>query len=463
METLPQIQTIVEEYGPPLSTIVDAPWVNVTSVNGMVGDVNVEIRLDNFQPNHFYSKNTAIIHDGTLYYAKQDFTSGAAFRIGDWDYPTFNQEQADWAQTNVAANSYIKNKPTKLSQFTNDLNLISEDDVSAIVQTRIEPLETSVSTLNTQVATNTSAIEANSDRIGANTTAINAESDKIDSLTTTVTNMKTDGSVIKLGTNTVGDTRTPIYLNSGTPTQCTVGGWGGLVSTDTVGGTTIGQYLYFADSNSVSKASIGGSSSGLTLSSPAYIGSVSTSNRILTAADLSTSSDTDDWQFVSSKYVSSDSSSTQIWVTIPQAYKGFPWEYKIVFGYEITKSSSATLIVTMTMDSIKPPYDSCFIGIRQGSLVTYASSSDATFFGHEWYIYNSNESCAAEVLVSRAGSGNFWNAVGKAGGMSSGPCTLDIGSRTIGEADLDFFNLNLSNSGTWLRGSHMALFARRYN
>ena len=39
----------------------------------------------------------------------------------------FVQEQSDWNETNDKSETYIKNKPTKLSQFENDLNLEVQD------------------------------------------------------------------------------------------------------------------------------------------------------------------------------------------------------------------------------------------------------------------------------------------------------------------------------------------------
>lgn len=454
METFPQIQTIIDEYSPPISTIIDAPWVNVTSVNGMTGDVLVEIKLGDFEPNHFYQKNTAIIYNGSLYYAKEDFTSSEYFRLSDWNYPSFTQEQANWTETNTSANAYIKNKPTKLSQFTNDLNLISEDDVNSIVTTRIEPLEESVEGLDARITTNTGSIST----LG---TKISGVETNLDTLSTNVTNMKTDGSVTKLGNNTVGGADTPIYLNSGTPTVCTTGEWGGVVTTNSIGGTSLGEAVYLTDRNGFTRGSIAASTSGLTLSSPAYLGSVSTSNRILTASDLNSSSG--EWILIGSNTASSDTTG-QFYASVPSSYRGYPWEYKVVFGYEVTKTSSGTVIVTMTMDGTAAPYDSCFVGVRQGTQLNYTSSSDATFFGHEWYIFNSNESCAGEVLVSRAGSGNFWNGIGKAGGMSSGPCALTVGSRTIGSNNITYFNLNFSTTSgsTWLAGTHIEIYARRY-
>lgn len=41
----------------------------------------------------------------------------------------FVQEQSDWNETNDKSETYIKNKPTKLSQFQNDMNFVDKDYV----------------------------------------------------------------------------------------------------------------------------------------------------------------------------------------------------------------------------------------------------------------------------------------------------------------------------------------------
>lgn len=41
----------------------------------------------------------------------------------------FIQEQTDWNETNDKSETYIKNKPTKLSQFENDLDFATETDI----------------------------------------------------------------------------------------------------------------------------------------------------------------------------------------------------------------------------------------------------------------------------------------------------------------------------------------------
>lgn len=68
----------------PVVSVVDAPWVAVTSVNGMTGDVEVEPRINGFKANHFYREGTIILYEEGLYVAKVDFTSGETFVADDW-------------------------------------------------------------------------------------------------------------------------------------------------------------------------------------------------------------------------------------------------------------------------------------------------------------------------------------------------------------------------------------------
>lgn len=102
LQEAPQIQTTIQDNIATISSIINAPWVNVTSVNGMTGDIIVEPEILDFQTNHYYPKNTLISYNGNLYWAKQNFTSSSSFDRNDW-----NQIEAtgvsDWAD--------IQNKP----------------------------------------------------------------------------------------------------------------------------------------------------------------------------------------------------------------------------------------------------------------------------------------------------------------------------------------------------------------
>ena len=85
IEDTPQIKTIMSDGNYPVTTVVDAPWVSVTSLNGMTGDVIVEPIVKGFSPNTQYAKDTLISVDGVLYTAKANFTSGSTFDPDDWN------------------------------------------------------------------------------------------------------------------------------------------------------------------------------------------------------------------------------------------------------------------------------------------------------------------------------------------------------------------------------------------
>lgn len=101
-ENYPQIVTQITDAGVALTTIVDAPWVSVTSVNGMTGDVVVQPIVEQFKPNFPYKKNNLITHNSELYVALHDFTSTNAFDPSDWN--SMSVSGVDWAD--------VLNKPT---------------------------------------------------------------------------------------------------------------------------------------------------------------------------------------------------------------------------------------------------------------------------------------------------------------------------------------------------------------
>lgn len=82
---VPQIQTVIQDNIPPISSVINNPFVEVTSVNGMTGDVITEAEILSFIPYKFYKQNTLISYNGNLYWAKEDFTAGASFVRSDWN------------------------------------------------------------------------------------------------------------------------------------------------------------------------------------------------------------------------------------------------------------------------------------------------------------------------------------------------------------------------------------------
>lgn len=85
MNDYPQIRTTIMENVIPVTTVIDAPWVSVTSLNGMTGDVIVNPIVNSFAPNTHYAKDSLIVYNQNLYSAKNDFTSGSTFDANDWN------------------------------------------------------------------------------------------------------------------------------------------------------------------------------------------------------------------------------------------------------------------------------------------------------------------------------------------------------------------------------------------
>ena len=157
----PQIVTTITQGLAPISSIVDAPWVSVTSLNGMTGDVIVEPVIKPFQSNHYYLEDSVITYGGAIYFAKQTFTSGESFNPNDWDMPDFAQEQADWNENDSTAKSYIKNKPT--IPTVNDATLTIQKNGANIATFSANTVVNT--TANISVPTKTSQITNDSDFI----------------------------------------------------------------------------------------------------------------------------------------------------------------------------------------------------------------------------------------------------------------------------------------------------------
>ena len=145
----PQIQTTIQDNVATITSIINAPFIGVTTVNGMSGDVVVEAQIGHFESGHYYLKDTVITYNGSIYFAKDNFTSSDAFNADNWTTPDFTQVQADWGQTDIEQKSYIQNKPTKLSQFENDQNYITptvldekgfltEPDVQELIKNKVD-------------------------------------------------------------------------------------------------------------------------------------------------------------------------------------------------------------------------------------------------------------------------------------------------------------------------------------
>ena len=85
VQDVPQIQTVLTDNVANISSVINAPFVEVTSVNGMTGDVITEPIMQNYQNNHYYPQNTIVNYNGNIYWAKSTFTSGGSFDSTKWN------------------------------------------------------------------------------------------------------------------------------------------------------------------------------------------------------------------------------------------------------------------------------------------------------------------------------------------------------------------------------------------
>lgn len=142
VQEVPQIQTTVTENGPEIVSIVNAPFVQVTSVNGKTGDVTVDAKVEQFKTNKQYSEGSLCVNSGSLYIAKRTFTSGSSFNSNDWIQVQGGggggaSVQSDWKASNTSDPAYIKNKPTNLKQIDNTYIPFTQDEKTKLSQTQI--------------------------------------------------------------------------------------------------------------------------------------------------------------------------------------------------------------------------------------------------------------------------------------------------------------------------------------
>lgn len=172
---VPQIQTVLQDNISPIVSVINNPFVEVTSVNGMTGDVITEAQILGFIANKFYKANTLISYDGNLYWAKQDFTSTNVFDINNWNLiqvtgvsewddiqnkpnfaivatsgsyndlsnqPSINNGSLTIKRNNALLGSFTANSstnadinitvPTKTSELTNNSDFITSSDLPIV-------------------------------------------------------------------------------------------------------------------------------------------------------------------------------------------------------------------------------------------------------------------------------------------------------------------------------------------
>lgn len=78
------IQTVVEENTSNIVSLINQPTIQVTSVNGKTGDVEVDSEVSEFKPGKYYKRGTLTTYNGSAYIAKNDITP-TTFNLTDWE------------------------------------------------------------------------------------------------------------------------------------------------------------------------------------------------------------------------------------------------------------------------------------------------------------------------------------------------------------------------------------------
>lgn len=169
---VPQIQTTITEDHVALTSIINAPFVEVTSVNGQTGDVFITIQAGEFEPNKQYPEGALIVRDNKLYIANQAFTSGSDYNPADWTEIQATTVRSDWTETNPSAESYILNKPELKTVATsgsyNDLEDKPTLTLQAITDTGNDTTNSIITTNNFQANSETSQSLVQDDSVEIN-------------------------------------------------------------------------------------------------------------------------------------------------------------------------------------------------------------------------------------------------------------------------------------------------------
>ena len=178
-----------------------------------------------------------------------------------------------------------------------------------------------------------------------------------------------------------------------------------------------------------------------------------------------------EWVLVDSASVSSNTAGTSFLnVAVPTALQGANVEYKLVIGAEFLASQfpSYPYLNCRKSDGTWNYGDKDFSYIRTAVVGNTSpgiyTATKVNPLAFEWVITSNNCSCSAEVIVGRAGTGNFWNATGRAGGFSDGGASsVLLAARTQWSTSISGFRIESKKTITLLAGSHMSLWARKTN
>ena len=185
--------------------------------------------------------------------------------------------------------------------------------------------------------------------------------------------------------------------------------------------------------------------------------------------DWATIMQSGEWVLVDSASLSSKTSGTTfLQVTVPGGFLGVNAEYRLTIGAEFLASQfpSYPYLNCRKSNGNWDHNDKDFSYIRTagvgGTAPGIYTQTKVSPLAFEWVITSNNCSCEAEVIVGRAGTGNFWNAIGRAGGYSDGGASsVSSAARTQWADSISGFRIECSSTITLLAGSHMSLWARK--
>lgn len=192
-----------------------------------------------------------------------------------------------------------------------------------------------------------------------------------------------------------------------------------------------------------------------------------TSNKI----DWTTLVQSGEWVLVDSASLSSDTNGTTfLQVTVPTALQGANVEYKLTIGAEFLASQfpSYPYLNCRKSNGTWNYGDKDFSYIRTAGVGNTSpgiyTATKVNPLAFEWVVTANNCSCSAEVIVGRAGTSNYWNATGRAGGFSEGGASsVLLAARTQWNTNISGFRIECSKTITLVKGSYMSLWARKTN
>lgn len=170
------------------------------------------------------------------------------------------------------------------------------------------------------------------------------------------------------------------------------------------------------------------------------------------------------WTCIASKYLSANTTTADLEVAIPAAYQATTgYEYRLTGGIETTGGSGTEKyfkIQAKKGTAFDTSYSGAYLDALDNSSGAWAGSAD--YFGLEWRSKNNNDSQTFTMVVSKAGSGNYWNAVGQSGGMHVSYANMFAGGGRTKWADaITGFRIHCNASVTYLAGSHISVEARK--